>query len=113
METNNYNIVDDDDFVTILDHRFWVWGVDRFSSKNTGLFRDVLICTCQPSKKPLVIVCKESCRKGQYFNERAQVFVTIEDNPCITVPEGSTLPDENWSQIVKWIRLNKEGLLQY
>jgi hypothetical protein len=113
METNNYNIDDDDDFVTILGHRFWMWGVDCFSSKNTGLFRFVLICTCQPRKKPLVIVCKEGCHKGQYFNERAQAFVTIEDNPCIIVPEGAKLPDKDWSQIVKWIRLNKEGLLQY
>lgn len=112
METN-YDFEDDDDFVTILGHRFWVWGVDPFYSKSTGLFRDVLICTCQPSKKPLVIVCKEGPHRGQYFNERAQAFVSIEDNPCIIVSEGAKLPDEFWSQIVKWIRLNKEGLLQY
>ena len=112
METN-YNIDDDDDFVTILGHRCWGWGVDHFSSKHTGLSRDVLICTCQPSEKPLVIVCKEGCLKGQYFNERAQTFVSIEDNPRIIVPEGAKLPDENWSQIVKLIRLNKEVLLQY
>lgn len=111
METN-YDF-EDDDFIAILGHRFCVWGVDNFPSEDTGLFRDVLICTCQPSEKPLVIVCKEGCLKGQYFNERAQTFVSIEDNPRIIVPEGAKLPDENWSQIVKWIRLNKEGLLQY
>lgn len=106
----NYDF-EDDDFITILGHRFWMWGVDHFYSKHTGLFRDVLICTCQPSEKPLVIVCKEGCLKGQYFNERAQTFVSIEDNPRFIVPEGAKLPDENWSQIVKWIRLNKEGSL--
>lgn len=111
METN-YNF-EDDDFITILGHRFRVWGVDPFYSKRTGLFRDILVCTCQPSKKPLVIVCKKNCHKGQYFNERAQAFVSIEDNPYIIIPEGAKLPDEIWSQIVKWIRLNKEGLLQY
>lgn len=111
METN-YNF-EDDDFITILGHRLWVWGVDPFYSMRTGLFRDILVCTCQPSKKPLVIVCKKNCHKGQYFNERAQAFVSIEDNPCIIIPKGAKLPDEIWSQIVKWIRLNKEGLLQY
>lgn len=112
METN-YDYEDDDDIITILGHRFFVWGVDPFSTKYTGLFREVLVCTCQPSNKPLVIVCKKSCHKGQYLNERAQAFVSIEDNPCIIVPEGAKLPDEIWSQIVKWIRLNKEGLIQY
>ncbi len=108
----NYDL-EDDDFMTILGHRFWVWGVDPVSSSDTGLSRDLLICTCQPSKKPLVIVCKENCHKGQYFNERAQAFVTIEDEPYIIVPKGAKLPSETWSQIAKWIRLNKEALLQY
>lgn len=112
METN-CDFVEDDDFITILGHRFWVWGVDPFHSKRTGLFQGVLVCTCQPGKKPLVIVCKEGCHRGQYLNERAQMFVSIEDNPRIIIPEGAKLPDEIWLQIVKWIRLNKEGLLQY
>lgn len=112
MKTN-CDFEDDGDFITILGHHFYVWGVDHFSTKCTGLFRDLLVCTCQPSKKPLVIVCNECCHKGQYFNERAQAFVTIEDNPRIIIPEGAELPNKIWSQIVKWIRLNKEGLLQY
>lgn len=103
---------DDDDYVTILGHEFWWWGVDAIHSPHTGIEREVMVWTHQHDIQPLIIVCRDADFKGQYLHERAEAFVTIEDNPKIIVPSGATLPDGIWNQVVSWIRLNKEGLLK-
>lgn len=102
-----------DDCVFILGHRFLSWSVDCVGTNRTGLDRDVLICTRQPDMCPIIIVCKENRHTGQNFFDRAQAFVSISDNPCITATDGTPLPDEIWAQVRNWIMLNKESLLRY
>lgn len=102
-----------DDCVTILGYRFLSWGVDCVGTKRTGLDRDVLICTRQPDMSPVIIVCKESRHTGQNFYDRAQAFISISDNPCITASDGTPLPDGIWTQVRNWIRLNRGVLLRY
>lgn len=103
---------EEDDYVTMLGHRFWHWGADPFHSEHTGIDRKILICTHQKEMSPLIIVCDEDQTK-EYIWDRAQVFVSIEDNPQIIVPKGAELPSGIWSQVVGWIRLNKKALLSY
>lgn len=107
-ENKDYN-----EYMTILGHRFWMCGVDCFGIKRTGLSRDILICTRQPDIPPLIIVCKENSDNTLCFCDRAQAFVSIGDNPTVIVSDSTQFPKGVWSQIVEWIRLNKDALLKY
>lgn len=80
----------------------------NFTPESTGVDRMVFVSSKQPRHKPRVKVAVTS-----HVIQGSTVSFSIEDEPKPIVGDVSKLPKKVVSQIIEWIKLNKEVLLKY
>ncbi len=100
---------DFDDTIGVGPFRINLWLLSSFRSKFTGVDTVIEVSMRQKGLQPVVILCfKEKTKEMPN-----RVIMTIDKPHRILWQEGVEISDALWSQLTKWIELNRRALMRH
>ncbi len=100
---------DFDDTIGVGPFRINLWLLSNFRSKFTGVDTVIEVSMRQKGLQPVVILCFKE-KTNEMPN---RVLVTIDKPHRILWQEGVEISDALWSQLTKWIELNRRALMRH